>query len=84
MLKSMFYSLDMIQPENKNVITLADLKRSKNTPLFFDMLFDIKKYEMHLRCMDPLFREANEVWIVEGISSDNINIDEEEKKIKLE
>jgi len=78
------YLLDMIQPENKNIITLADLKRSKNTPLFFDMLFDIKKYEMHLRCMDPLFREANEVWIVEGISSDNINIDEEEKKIKLE
>ncbi|OUM69060.1 hypothetical protein PIROE2DRAFT_57693 [Piromyces sp. E2] len=78
------YLLDMIQPENKNIITLADLKRSKNTPLFFDMLFDIKKYEMHLRCMDPLFREANEVWIVEGISSDNVNIDEEEKKIKLE
>jgi hypothetical protein len=78
------YLLDMIQPENKNIITLSDLKRSKNTPLFFDMLFDIKKYEMHLRCMDPLFREANEVWIVEGISSDNINIDEEEKKIKLE
>ncbi|ORX76969.1 hypothetical protein BCR32DRAFT_329122 [Anaeromyces robustus] len=78
------YLLDMIQPENKNIITLADLKRSKNTVLFFDMLFDIKKYEMHLRCMDPLFREANEVWIVEGISSDNINIDEEEKKIKLE
>jgi len=78
------YLLDMIQPKNKNVITLADLKRSKNTPLFFDMLFDIKKYEMHLRCMDPLFREANEVWIVEGISNDNINTDEEEKKIKLE
>jgi len=78
------YLLDMIQPETKNMITLADLKRSKNTPLFFDMLFDIKKYEMHLRCMDPLFREANEVWIVEGISSDNINIEEEEKKIKLE
>jgi len=78
------YLLDMIQPENKNIITLADLKRSKNTPLFFDMLFDIKKYEMHLRCMDPLFREANEVWIVEGISNDSINTDEEEKKIKLE
>ncbi|ORY52266.1 hypothetical protein LY90DRAFT_648297 [Neocallimastix californiae] len=60
------YLLDMIQPENKNIITLSDLKRSKNTPLFFDMLFDIKKYEMHLRCMDPLFREANEVWIRMG------------------
>jgi len=43
------YLLDMIQPETKNMITLADLKRSKNTPLFFDMLFDIKKYDWSRR-----------------------------------
>lgn len=39
--------LDMIQPKEKDRISLADLKRSKMTPVFFDTFMNLEKYLDH-------------------------------------
>ncbi|KAJ3116659.1 Serine/threonine-protein phosphatase 2A regulatory subunit B'' subunit beta [Phlyctochytrium bullatum] len=57
--------LDLIKPKNDAYITLSDLKRSTNAALFFDMVFDIRKYDMHIRRIDPAFREIDDVWVEE-------------------
>ncbi|KAJ1553028.1 Serine/threonine-protein phosphatase 2A regulatory subunit B'' subunit beta, partial [Cladochytrium tenue] len=57
---------DLVKPKHSAYITLSDLKKSRNTALFFDMIFDYKKYEMFVRRIEPSFREADEVWIEEG------------------
>lgn len=57
---------DLVKPANPAWITLGDLKKCSNTPLFFDMIFDLKKYDMHIRRIDPTFRELDDVWIEDG------------------
>ncbi|KAI9204475.1 uncharacterized protein BJ171DRAFT_619719 [Polychytrium aggregatum] len=57
--------IDLIKPKNDNFFTLSDLKRSKNPALFFDMLFDISKYDNYVRRLDPAFREMDEIWIID-------------------
>ncbi|KAG0425938.1 hypothetical protein HPB47_026931 [Ixodes persulcatus] len=39
--------LDMIQPRKKDKVSLADLKRCKMTPIFFDTFFNLEKYLDH-------------------------------------
>ncbi|KAJ3330564.1 hypothetical protein HDU76_005356 [Blyttiomyces sp. JEL0837] len=65
--------IDLIKPKNPAYITLSDVKHCRNAALFFDMIFDIRKYDTHIRRIDPAFREIDDVWIEEG-----------GKKIKLE
>lgn len=39
--------LDMVKPAREDVITLADLRRCKLTPFFFNMLFNLNKFIRH-------------------------------------
>ncbi|KAI9346228.1 hypothetical protein BDR26DRAFT_125111 [Obelidium mucronatum] len=60
--------LDLIKPKNPNYLTLSDLKRTpQNAALFFDMLFDLRKYDNHVRRIDPMYREMDDVWIEEEV-----------------
>ena len=51
----------MIKPAKDNIFTLSDIKNSGAPALFFDMIFDLKKYDHHIRRIDPLFRELDDV-----------------------
>jgi hypothetical protein len=62
-----------VKPKNPAYISLTDLKKCTNVSLFFDMIFDIQKYDMHIRRIDPIFREQDDIWIEDG-----------EKRYKLE
>lgn len=53
----------MIKPANDNVFTLKDIKNSGAPSLFFDMIFDLKKYDHHIRRIDPMFRELDDVTV---------------------
>ncbi|KAJ8331306.1 hypothetical protein O5D80_000239 [Batrachochytrium dendrobatidis] len=53
---------DLLKPAYPNKITLQDLKRSTSASLFFDMLFDLRKYETYTRRIDPAFREQEMVY----------------------
>ncbi|KAJ3087869.1 Serine/threonine-protein phosphatase 2A regulatory subunit B'' subunit alpha [Quaeritorhiza haematococci] len=66
--------LDLANPVTSHVVTLTDLRRCANAPLFFDMMFDIRKYDMHCRRIDPTWREMDDLWIT----------DKQNRKIKLE
>ncbi|KAJ3029429.1 UNVERIFIED_CONTAM: Serine/threonine-protein phosphatase 2A regulatory subunit B'' subunit alpha [Siphonaria sp. JEL0065] len=60
--------LDLIKPKNPHYLTLSDLKRTpQNAALFFDMLFDLRKYDNHVRRIDPMYREMDDVWIEEAV-----------------
>ncbi|KAJ3004572.1 UNVERIFIED_CONTAM: Serine/threonine-protein phosphatase 2A regulatory subunit B'' subunit alpha [Siphonaria sp. JEL0065] len=60
--------LDLIKPKNPHYLTLSDLKRTpQNAALFFDMLFDLRKYDNHVRRIDPMYREMDDVWIEENV-----------------
>jgi serine/threonine-protein phosphatase 2A regulatory subunit B'' len=39
--------LDMIKPQERTKISLADLKRCSMTPIFFDTFFNLEKYLDH-------------------------------------
>ena len=56
----------MIKPEKDNIFTLKDIKKSGAPGLFFDMIFDLKKYDHHIRRIDPMFRELDDVTISNG------------------
>ncbi|KAI9353017.1 hypothetical protein DFJ73DRAFT_340448 [Zopfochytrium polystomum] len=64
---------DLVRPKNPAHITLSDLKRCTNISLFFDMIFDYRKYENYVRRIEPAFREADDLWV-----------DENGVKVKLE
>ncbi|KAI8803596.1 hypothetical protein BJ742DRAFT_828103 [Cladochytrium replicatum] len=66
--------IDLVKPQHDNFITLRDLKRCKQCSLFFDMLFDLRHYELYIRRFDPQFREHDEVYI----------LDREGRRVKLE
>ncbi|EFC50580.1 predicted protein [Naegleria gruberi] len=36
--------IDMLKPKNRDVITLADIKKSKMSPIFFNILFNLTKF----------------------------------------
>ena len=38
------------------------MKKSRSASLFFDMLFDLRKYDAHIRRIDPAFREQDDVY----------------------
>ncbi|ORY33607.1 hypothetical protein BCR33DRAFT_520170 [Rhizoclosmatium globosum] len=59
--------IDLIQPKTPSHITLRDLKRTppQNAALFFDMLFDLRKYDNHVRRIDPMYREMDDVVVEE-------------------
>ncbi|KAI8926542.1 hypothetical protein BC831DRAFT_456106 [Entophlyctis helioformis] len=54
--------IDLIKPVEANKITLNDLKKCGCAPLFFDMLFDLRKYDAYIRRIDPSFREQDDVY----------------------
>ncbi len=58
------HRFDLVQPEKDNLITLRDLKRCGSPSLFFDMVFDLRKYEHQLRRIDPVYREADDITIL--------------------
>eukprot|EP00842_Homolaphlyctis_polyrhiza_P004864 jgi/Hompol1/5379/HPOL_001960-RA len=54
--------LDLIKPKNPGKIMMSDLKRSSSAQLFFDMLFDLRKYDAYIRRIDPIFRDQDDVY----------------------
>ncbi|KAI8825757.1 uncharacterized protein EV422DRAFT_139601 [Fimicolochytrium jonesii] len=55
--------LDLVNPVTPGQIRLSDLKRCKSAGLVFDMLFDIRKYDLYLRRIDPSFREWDDMYV---------------------
>ena len=51
--------LDLIQPKEKDRISLTDLKRCKMTPVFFDTFFNLEKYLDHEQ-KDPFASNKND------------------------
>ncbi|XP_053670633.1 uncharacterized protein LOC128720956 [Anopheles nili] len=51
--------LDMIKPATPGCVTLADLKRCKMTPIFFDTFFNLEKYMEHEQ-RDPFAQREND------------------------
>lgn len=51
--------LDMIRPKNNDRICLADLKRCRMTPIFFDTFFNLEKYLDHEQ-KDPFASNKND------------------------
>ncbi|KAJ3350421.1 hypothetical protein HDU83_009706 [Entophlyctis luteolus] len=85
--------MDLIKPKNATYITIADLKRTPtNAALFFDMLFDLRKYDNHIRRIDPMFREVDDLWVMEDASGGKISdaggagedAQHERRRVKLE
>ena len=66
--------MDLIKPKVENHITLSDLKKSGCAGLFFDMIFDLRKYDMHIRRIDPQFREMDDI-IIDGIDGNKIKLE---------
>jgi len=76
------YLLDMIKPKIPYKISLSDLKRSKNSTTFFNMLFDIRQYENLLKKTD-YFGYFEEIWIRESVPFNSLNDFFKDFKIKL-
>lgn len=55
--------MDLVQPQHANKILLSDLKKCLSAPLVLDMIFDLGKYDSHVRRIDPLFREHDDVYL---------------------
>ncbi len=55
--------MDLVRPKISMHINLQDLKKCGSAFLFFDMLFDLRKYEYHVRRIDPMFREMDDMYI---------------------
>ena len=60
----------MVRPVDSSKITLRDLKKCGCASLFFDMLFDLKKYDAHVRRIDPMFRDLDDYIVdVDGVKT---------------
>ncbi|KAI9029270.1 hypothetical protein DFJ74DRAFT_703091 [Hyaloraphidium curvatum] len=44
-------------------VTLPALRASNHAAHFFDLVFDLRSYDVHQRRMEPSFRESDDVWI---------------------
>ncbi|TPX60382.1 hypothetical protein PhCBS80983_g01805 [Powellomyces hirtus] len=64
--------LDMVNPVTPHIITLSDLKRCKSAGLVFDMIFDIRKYDLHLRRIDPGFREWDDMYVQDRVTKERV------------
>ncbi|KAJ3182628.1 Serine/threonine-protein phosphatase 2A regulatory subunit B'' subunit alpha [Geranomyces variabilis] len=64
--------LDMVNPKIPHVITLADLKRCRNAGLVFDMIFDLRKYDLHVRRHDLSFREWDDMYVQDRVTKERI------------
>lgn len=56
---------DIVKPAQVPFITLSDLRKCNNQELFFNMIFDLRKWENSMRRIDPAFREQDEYFIEE-------------------
>jgi len=72
----------MIKPKEPNRISLADLKRSKNSTTFFNMLFDIRQFENLAKKAD-YFGYYEEVYIRETVPLNSLSDFFNDFKIKL-
>lgn len=55
--------MDLVRPSIPNQINLRDLKKCGAAFTFFDMLFDLRKYDAHIRRIDPMFRELDDMYL---------------------
>jgi len=76
------YLLDMIKPKVPNKISLADLKRSKNSTTFFNMLFDIRQFENLAKKAD-YFGYYEDIFIRESVPLNSVSEFFNDFKIKL-
>jgi len=76
------YLLDMIKPKIPNMISLSDLKKSKNSTTFFNMLFDIRQFESLTKKAD-YFGYFDEIWIRESVPLNSLTEFFKDFKIKL-
>ncbi|ORX84734.1 hypothetical protein BCR32DRAFT_266093 [Anaeromyces robustus] len=76
------YLLDMIKPKIPNMISLSDLKKSKNSTTFFNMLFDIRQFESLSKKAD-YFGYFDEIWIRESVPLNSLTEFFKDFKIKL-
>lgn len=76
------YLLDMIKPKEPNKISLADLKRSKNSTTFFNMLFDIRQFENLTKKAD-YFGYYEEIYIRESVPLNSLSEFFNDFKIRL-
>ncbi|KAJ3227577.1 Serine/threonine-protein phosphatase 2A regulatory subunit B'' subunit beta [Clydaea vesicula] len=68
--------IDLIKPNDPFKITILDLKKcKKNTELFLDMIFDIRKYEHHIKRNHPEFRDQDDIYICNSGSNIKIALD---------
>jgi hypothetical protein len=51
--------LDLVQPSKSGMISLGDLKRCHQTPIFFDTFFNLEKYLEHEH-RDPFAVQARD------------------------
>ena len=55
--------MDLVKPKKSHVITLQDLKNCRSSYIFFDMIFDLRKYDSYIRRIDPMFRDLDDMYI---------------------
>ena len=60
-----FSRIDMLSPHHDNYFTLQDFKHCPSAAQVFDLVFDIRKYDSHVRRIDPVFREMDMVTVIE-------------------
>ena len=60
-LYNLLIRIDLIQPANKHLFTMQDLKRSGSAHIFFNMTFDLRKHDLYIRRCDPVFRELDDI-----------------------
>ena len=55
--------MDLARPKTPNQITLNDLKKCGSSFSFYDMIFDLRKYDSYIRRIDPMFRDLDDLYI---------------------
>ena len=72
----------MIKPKKPDRISLSDIKRSKNSTTFFNMLFDIRQFENLIKKSD-YFGYYEEIYIRESVPLNSLTDFFNDFKIKL-
>ena len=65
--------IDLVKPAKESCFTLQDLKNCGAPGLFLDMIFDLRKYDNHIRRIDPMFRELDDITITDS-TGDKISL----------
>ncbi|TPX45895.1 hypothetical protein SeLEV6574_g03574 [Synchytrium endobioticum] len=58
--------LDLVKPAQKHAVSLRDLKKCGSASIFFDMIFDLRKYDSFVRRIDPAWREMDDVVVMDA------------------